>query len=246
MKITILLRYPLVEKAKWKKELINNLIIDNEVNIIFGDSSLFRHFKAGISKFGAKLINTSKDFAKSDLHDKTTIWKSFKSHLKVFKVNDLNSRKTEKRLKRLQPDLIILLGTGIIRKNILSIPNKGVIHIHHGNLPKIRGVGTIGWSILIENELFITAHFVDPGIDTGNIISKRKIEITSNDDLVSLKKKCQLASPEFIHVIVNNIKQNSLSVREQKKNDGKQYYKLHPYFMELANNKIKSNPKLWV
>ena len=57
----------------------------------------------------------------------------------------------------LRPDYILLLGSGIVRTNILEIPSLGTLHCHIGKLPEMRGTNTVHWSVLLKKSLPVNA-----------------------------------------------------------------------------------------
>ena len=90
-------------------------------------------------------------------------------------------------LQQLQPDLVIVNGTRIISKQVLDCVTSKFINIHAGITPKYRGVHGAYWA-LVNNDpqnCGVTVHEVDPGIDTGTVISKKKITITRKDNFVT-------------------------------------------------------------
>jgi len=196
MKITILLRYPKAEKNRWKKELIQQLIASgHEVSLLFGETSYWRHAKAALKEYGTGIRSRKKSL---DTTPSVKLYPYFKSKIAVCKVNDLNGQSAENLLRKIQPDYLLLLGTGMIRENILSIPNKGTIHCHHGDLPDVRGMSTAEWSILLHNEVWITTHIVDPGVDTGDILLKKQIPLTNEDTIESVRLNCREHSIQLI------------------------------------------------
>lgn len=239
MKVVILLRYPKVERSKWKRELIDNLI-NQEYGIwlFFGESSLWSQMRAALKQFGLDFFKKRKDIAQNS---QLKLAKALKGKIRIIKVKDLNSKKSENLLYRIQPDLILLLGTGIIRNNILGVPKIGTVHCHQGYLPRYRGVNTIEWSILNDDDVYITTHFVNPGIDTGDILLRKKIDINSLKDAAEVRAKCQEEAVGLIVETINDIRDGSLKPIQQKKEEGKQYFTMHPFFLDRVNKKLGQN-----
>ncbi len=237
MKITVLLRYPNLESSRWKLDLIEKLMRDGfEINLLFGDKSISRQAKAILKEFGFDIFKKKKSLEKSGGRN---LYKYFKGKIPVGKVSDLNSSGSEKITKSFSPDYFLLLGTGIIRSNILSIPSKGAVHCHHGFLPKFRGVNTAEWNLFYEDEIFITTHFVDPGIDTGDILLRKKINLEKSDTIEILRKKCRTESVDLITETFIKLRAGELQRIPQQKFEGKQYYSMHPLFKELVQKKIE-------
>lgn len=146
---------------------------------------------------------------------------------KVYTVDDFNGQECEQLLKEIEPDLVILGGTGIIRKNIIDIPKIGILNAHPGLLPKYRGVDVISWAIYHGNPVGVTVHFVDEGIDTGSIVLQEAIGITESDTIESLGKKADRLAGELMAEIVQKVVDGeSIEVVPQSIADGKQYHRM--------------------
>ena len=91
----------------------------------------------------------------------------------------------------LEPDLIITCAYGqILPKEILDYPKYGCINVHASLLPKYRGGAPIERSIMNgDKETGVTIMYMDEGMDTGDIITQRSIEINDNDTNTSLRSK---------------------------------------------------------
>ena len=86
--------------------------------------------------------------------------------------NDQNAPDSIARLREWSPDLIIFAGGNILRKQLLEVPRLGVLNVHLGLLPEIRGMSSPEWSLLNQIPVGITIHYVDAGIDTGPILQR--------------------------------------------------------------------------
>lgn len=86
-------------------------------------------------------------------------------------------------LRDLNPDVIITVAFGqILSQDILDIPPLGCINVHASLLPKYRGAAPINWSIINGEKITgITTMYMDKGLDTGDIIMKKEIEIGENE-----------------------------------------------------------------
>lgn len=84
------------------------------------------------------------------------------------------------RLKALSPDLLVTCAYGnILPKLVLDVPPFGCVNVHGSLLPKYRGSAPIQWSIINGNKVTgITTMLTDIGMDTGDILLKKEVEIT--------------------------------------------------------------------
>ena len=86
-------------------------------------------------------------------------------------------------LRAFAPDLMVTAAFGqILSAENLSIPKYGCINVHGSLLPKYRGAAPIQWSI-IEGEKItgVTTMLTDVGLDTGDMLLRREVEIGENE-----------------------------------------------------------------
>jgi methionyl-tRNA formyltransferase len=97
--------------------------------------------------------------------------------------NRLNSPEFTEVVQKLAPDYIVSgYYSKIFKKELLSIPRQGCINIHPTGLPRFRGLSPYFTHMLFgENRNYITMHWLDPGVDTGDIIAQASIEILPDD-----------------------------------------------------------------
>jgi methionyl-tRNA formyltransferase len=101
----------------------------------------------------------------------------------------------------------------IIGKDILENQKLGIFNLHCGKLPNYRGRAPISRTIMDGNdELTMTLHKMDEGVDSGDILYEFKIQIDIDDDVNTLYKKCCDASSD---TVINGVEklysQNSIS-----------------------------------
>lgn len=94
-------------------------------------------------------------------------------------------------LRAAKPDLLVLGGTRIIKPRILEVPRLSTVNSHPGLLPWLRGSASVGWALYQDLPQGATAHFVEPGIDTGDIIVSRQLPVYRQDTYESLN--CRIA-----------------------------------------------------
>lgn len=168
----------------------------------------------GGSNFLAVINNIKKGYIKdatvslviSSKKDAGIIKKAKKEKIKTLyinnsreKINDKEGIKESELIKVLEnekPDLIVLAGyMRIVEKSIIKKFKGKIINIHPSLIPKYSGKGMYGLKPhekVIENkdkESGATVHFVDEGVDTGEIILQRKIKVLKEDTAETLQKK---------------------------------------------------------
>jgi methionyl-tRNA formyltransferase len=86
-------------------------------------------------------------------------------------------------LRELTPEAIVVVAYGqILRPAVLDIPPLGCINVHGSLLPELRGAAPIQWAVIRGNaETGVTTMFMDPGMDTGDIILQATEPISPED-----------------------------------------------------------------
>ena len=103
---------------------------------------------------------------------------------RIVDVPTINSHEVIKILKNIQPNIIIVNGTRIIKKEILEASKAIILNTHLGITPKYRGVHGAYWALVEDDKpnCGVTIHLVDKGIDTGGILYQDIITIGHNDN----------------------------------------------------------------
>ncbi len=166
----------------------------------------------------------------------------FKGHgTKIVKCNSLNDPNVEHLLKTYDEKLIVFTGGGIIRKNILDQAGDGIINCHMGILPKYKGMDLPEWCIL-ENEteeLGITLHFMDKGIDTGDILKKIKIPLGEHTSIKDLRVSFEPIMVSSMVSIVEDCMNGKAIRTKQSTKDKRQYFIVHEKLYQVAEKKLK-------
>lgn len=82
-------------------------------------------------------------------------------------------------LEPLRPDLFCVGSFPfVLRNSVLRLPRLGTVNLHPSLLPKHRGSDPVFWTFAENDvETGVTLHWVDEGVDTGNVIAQRTIFI---------------------------------------------------------------------
>ena len=144
------------------------------------------------------LINSKIKIVISNNKNSSGIDKAKRKNIKTKIINqkDYESKKDFENaltntLKNQNVDLVCLAGfMSILSKKFLKEWHRKVINIHPSLLPSFRGKNAVKQAL--ENRVKTagcSVHFVDEGIDTGEIISQEEVPVSSNDDEETLGKK---------------------------------------------------------
>ena len=105
----------------------------------------------------------------------------------VFKVPSVNDEACKQLLLQIQPDIVVVNGTRIIKKEILQCTNAVFINMHMGITPWYRGSHGGYWACRnndVEN-FGTTIHLVDTGVDTGTVLKQVFAKPTNRDNFTT-------------------------------------------------------------
>jgi len=120
--------------------------------------------------------------------------------LPIFQPPRCNEPRFLEVIDNLGPDLNLSVSYDqILRRPILETAPLGFINFHAGKLPWYRGRSVINWAIINgETEIGLTGHFVDEGIDTGDIILQRTLPIAWTDSYGEVMDRMMAAFPGLV------------------------------------------------
>jgi len=100
----------------------------------------------------------------------------------------------------LQPDVVLVFGTGILRQPLLSAFPGRIINIHLGLSPYYRGAGTNFWPLVNREPEYVgaTIHYLDAGIDTGPILAHARPATEPGDGPHDLGNKTIAAAARLL------------------------------------------------
>ena len=120
--------------------------------------------------------------------------------LPVIQPRRLSEPEAMEQLRTWAPDLIVVAAFGqLLRPDVLDLPPHGCLNVHASLLPRWRGAAPINAAILHgDEETGVTIMKMDPGLDTGPVISQRAIPITPEDTAGSLFEKLAPLGAELL------------------------------------------------
>jgi len=139
--------------------------------------------------------------ARSDNPDGVLRKEAEKYGLDFFFDKSINSETFRARVREYACDVFVSMSFNqIFGLDLISVPPLGVINCHAGMLPFYRGRNVLNWALINdEKEFGVTVHYVDTGIDTGDLILQRSFPISDNDDYKSLLERAYVGCSEVLY-----------------------------------------------
>jgi methionyl-tRNA formyltransferase len=142
---------------------------------------------------------------RTDSLDQTLLKYAANNNIPFHKGVKINSDEFYELAKSYECDLFVSMSFNqIFKERITNLPPLGTINCHAGKLPFYRGRNILNWVLINdETDFGITVHFIDEGIDTGDIILQKTYPITDSDNYQSL---LLVAYQECASVLYDSIK----------------------------------------
>lgn len=123
-------------------------------------------------------------------------------------------------IKELEPEIVISSGFRYkVPKDIIEVPEKGVVNLHPSFLPYNRGSHPYIWPLIDGTPAGVSVHYMNEKIDEGDIIDRKKIRKRPEDDSKTLRQRLIQAQVEQFADNWNRIKKGVDGV-EQDSSDG--------------------------
>jgi len=116
-----------------------------------------------------------------------------------------------------RPDLIVVVAFGqILPRALLEMPPYGCINVHASLLPRYRGAAPINWCIIEgETETGVTTMQMDVGLDTGDMLLKKRVSIGPDETAGELHDRLMVLGAEAMVETLDLLKRGELSPEKQ-------------------------------
>jgi methionyl-tRNA formyltransferase len=122
----------------------------------------------------------------------------------VHQPEKIRAPEAQELLQKIAPDVIVIIAYGqIIPARLLPIPRLGWINLHASLLPKYRGAAPINWAIVNgETKTGVTSMRIDAGMDTGEMLLQREMEIGAAETAPELAARMsELGAPVMVETL---------------------------------------------
>jgi methionyl-tRNA formyltransferase len=135
----------------------------------------------------------------------------------VHQPEKIRAPEAQELLESLAPDAIVIIAYGqIIPARLLAIPKLGWINLHASLLPKYRGAAPINWAIVNgETKTGVTSMRIDAGMDTGEMLLQREMEIGPAETAPGLAARMSLLGAPLMTETLRGLAAGTISPRRQ-------------------------------
>jgi methionyl-tRNA formyltransferase len=145
-----------------------------------------------------------------------------------FKASDINVSEVAEFARSFNADMLTVQGTSILKEPLLSMFPSGILNIH-GGLPRYRGVWPMFWALYNEDFDYLKSslHYINAGIDTGDVILEKKLDLEPDDDHHSLRAKYLVEGTALMIEAVRRLSKGEMIPRmpqDKMEADGRCYF----------------------
>jgi len=126
------------------------------------------------------------------------------------KKGTINKKKYLLKIKKINPNLIVLNATSLLNKKFIYAFRNKIINIHAGLIPYYRGSGCNVWTFYNKELKYtgVSIHFVNEKIDDGKIILQSQSSFAKNDNTHSIGCKNAKLSVKLTIDVIKYLKKN--------------------------------------
>jgi methionyl-tRNA formyltransferase len=137
--------------------------------------------------------------------------------LEIYQPAKLKEPATVEFLSRYRPNAIVVVAYGhILPQWLIDLPRLGCINLHASLLPKYRGAAPIQWSLIRgETVTGVTTMRIDAGLDTGDILLKREVQIQDEDTSETLSERLSRLGADLMIETLRRLERGDLEAQPQ-------------------------------
>lgn len=137
--------------------------------------------------------------------------------LPVFQPAKLKDEGTRAFISHYHPDAIVVVAYGhIIPQWMIDLPRLGCINLHASLLPKYRGAAPIAWALIRGERITgVTTMRIDAGLDTGDILLQREVEIRDDDTAQTLSERLSRTGADLMVETLQGLERGEIEPRPQ-------------------------------
>ncbi len=163
-----------------------------------------------------KMAGRGRSLASSPVKRAAINWK-----LPVIQPSSLKEAEVVTQLAGLHPEVIVVAAFGqILPQSVLDIPQYGCINIHPSLLPKFRGASPVATAILAGEEFTgVSIMLMDKGLDTGPVLARAQVPISTSDTTGSLTSKLSAIAAQLLLEVLTFWPRGELTPQPQNEAD---------------------------
>lgn len=194
-------------------------------------------------------LKLSKYYGNKEYHDKRILrsdYESLQATISRKEYDSINNKECIQYIRNSNPDIVYVFGTGLICQDVFDGTDIPFVNLHWGLSPYYRGEGIVT-ALAFDGikSLGVTVHLLSKGIDSGNILSRERINCIEHlDNFYSIGLKLTVKGVSLLSECYELIRSGqALAGVKQDLNEGRLYSSKvmlnNPQYYSLAWDNLK-------
>jgi folate-dependent phosphoribosylglycinamide formyltransferase PurN len=246
----------------WKKGLISAVIVEDGYSYprssewlsvsglrkMWNKGSLLFSKPSNIIEYIWLHLSKPKYFGDQPFHNKRLLivdYSELLNEIPVKRVSSVNSDEAKFILQKLEPELVLVFGTSLIKPSVFDSFKSKFVNMHWGWSPDFRGEGIV--SALADSGvrgLGVTVHSISSKIDGGNIYFQARPTVDNEDNFYSIGLKLALLGTDLFIKSIKAFKEGTLDGTPQDLTKGHLYsskfMRSNPWLYQKAWRELKA------
>jgi methionyl-tRNA formyltransferase len=156
---------------------------------------------------------------------------------RILQPDDVTDPAFAEAVSALEPDVIAVVAYKILPPAVFTAASDGAFNLHGSLLPKYRGAAPINHAIMQgETETGVTTFFLEPSVDTGDIILQKRMSIGPNETAGEVHNRMAELGAEAVVETVRQIDEGTVETRPQDDEQATPAPKIHDEDGEIPWN----------
>ena len=189
--------------------------------IFFGTANISKYFLENIDakhEVAAVITMCDKPVGRSNKIKAPAVKEyAIEKNIPYIQVDKFNDEIAEK-IKNFNADVGVVVSFGkIIPEKIFTLPKYGCFNIHFSLLPKYRGASPVQQALIDGcTKTGVTAFYIEKGLDTGNILLQKELDIDIKDTSETLFDKLNVLGIKVMNDALNLLDSGNCSAKKQE------------------------------
>jgi methionyl-tRNA formyltransferase len=159
----------------------------------------------------------------------------------VRECGDFNDPAVVRWIEEIGPELVVFTGGGLVRDELLAAAGRGVMNCHSGLLPRYRGMDTMDWPLLEghPHAVGLTVHLMSRGVDEGDLLRLYPFDHRETT-IPAMRQRLEAWLPLAMADGVVAFANSEVEPAPQAREDGRQYFRMHPRLRAIAEQRLKA------
>lgn len=131
-------------------------------------------------------------------------------------------------IKADKPDVIVVYGTGRLSPEVIGVCPQ-IFNLHGGDAERYRGLDSAYWAIYWGDfdAIAVTLHRVEPTLDTGDVVSMRRVPLRKGIRVHELRAEAALLCNEMVADMLTDLRMDGTLGAYRQRTEGR-YFSFMP------------------